>query len=96
MPTVRRSHSIDFKIKAVFEAGGSQRALKEVAARLGVHPTQLSHWKKQATDVLETHWPNSPKTSGKSNRTEKEFQEMERLVGKMAFELEYYKKKLGC
>jgi hypothetical protein len=39
---------------------------------------------------------NSPKTSGKSNRAEKEFQEMERLVGKMAFELEYYKKKLGC
>jgi transposase-like protein len=66
--------------------------MKEVAARLGVHPPQFSHWKKQAADVLETHWPNSPKTSGKSNCTEKEFQEMERLIRKMALELEYYKK----
>jgi putative transposase len=86
---VRHSHSVNIKNKAVFEDGSSQCAMKEVAARLGVHPTQLSRWKKQATDVLETHWPNSPKISGKSNRTEKEFKEMERLVGKMAFELEY-------
>ncbi|MDR2199858.1 MAG: transposase [Deltaproteobacteria bacterium] len=92
MPIARHSHSVDFKIRAVFEAGGSQRAMKEVAAKLGVRPTQLGHWKKQAADVLETHWPNSPKISWKSKHAEKEFQEMERLVGKMALELEYYKK----
>jgi transposase len=57
---VRHSHSVNFKIKAVFEAGSSQCTMKEVAARLGVHPTQLSHWKKQATDVLETHLAKFP------------------------------------
>ncbi|MDR2198454.1 MAG: transposase [Deltaproteobacteria bacterium] len=71
MPTVRHSHSVNFKIRAVFEAGSSQCTMKEVAARLGVHPTQLSHWKKQATDVLETHWPIPRKPAGKATAPRK-------------------------
>ena len=50
----RKQHSAQFKAKVVVEAIRCARPVNELAARFGVHPVQIAHWKKQALEGLPT------------------------------------------
>jgi transposase-like protein len=43
----RKRHSAEFKAKVALEALKGVRTVNEVAAEYGVHPTQISQWKRQ-------------------------------------------------
>lgn len=44
----RKQYSARFKAKVVIEAIRGVRPVNELAARFGVHPAQIAHWKRQA------------------------------------------------
>ena len=46
MGTVRKHYSKEFKAKVAIEALKGQKTLSELAAEFGVHPVQISQWKK--------------------------------------------------
>ena len=50
MPVSRVRHTPEFKAKVALEAIKGQKTLNELASLYGVHPNQISRWKKQATD----------------------------------------------
>ena len=52
MTMQRRQHSGEFKAKVVLEAIRGERTLNEIAADYGVHPLQITQWKKVALDAL--------------------------------------------
>jgi len=54
MTTLRRQHSGEFKAKVVLEALRGERTLNEIAADYGVHPLQITQWKKVALEGLPT------------------------------------------
>ena len=54
MTMQRRQHSGEFKAKVVLEALRGERTLNEMAAHYGVHPLQITQWKKVALEGLPT------------------------------------------
>jgi putative transposase len=52
MTMQRRQHRGEFKAKVVLEALRGERTLNEIAADYGVHPLQITQWKKLALEAL--------------------------------------------
>lgn len=50
----RRRFTGEFKAKVALEALRGERPIQDIAAKYGVHPNQVSTWKKQAIDGLDT------------------------------------------
>ncbi len=90
---MRKRYDSSFKAHVAFEAIRGERTMAEIAALYGVHPNQMSKWKKQALDEL-------PKVfSGRYEKKEMQGKELiDRLyqqMGQMKVELDWLKKKAG-
>ena len=48
---MRKHYSATFKAEAVKELMKEEKTISQLAAELGVHPTQLKEWKKIALQV---------------------------------------------
>ena len=93
MTTLRRKHSPEFKVKAVVEAIRGQRTLNEIASEMGVHPLQISQWKKQALEALPGAFTG---VRGKRNSSvEPASAELFEEIGRLKMELEWLKKRVG-
>ena len=46
MTSNRKRHSAEFKAKVALEAAKEIKTLNELAPHYGVHPAQISQWKK--------------------------------------------------
>ena len=62
----RRRFTGEFKAKVALEALRGERPIQDIAAKYGVHPNQVSTWKKQAVDGL------SDVFSDKAEKTERD------------------------
>ena len=62
----RKNHSPEFKAKVALEAIREEMTLAELAKKYGVHPNQVSTWKKQAVDGLSSVF------SDKAEKTERD------------------------
>jgi len=87
----RRQHSEQFKFKVALEAAKGLRTVNEIAGEYGVHPNQVSSWKKQ---LLEDG-PGVFSRSRERERTGAAEQESElyEQIGRLKMELEWLKKK---
>lgn len=93
MPDRRKSFTAEFKTKMALEAIKGERTLLEISSLYGVHPHQITKWKKQALDGL-------PEILSDRRRKPKEEQEelVTRLyqeIGQLKVELDWLKKKSG-
>ncbi len=69
---IRKQHSSEYKAKVVLAALREDRTLSELSSEYGVHPVQISQWKKAATRGLAQVFERN----GKSTLKEKEGQEL--------------------
>lgn len=93
MVGMRRKFDGAFKARVALEAIRGDRTVSEIAAAYGVHPNQISKWKKQALDEL-------PKIfSGRYEKTETQGKELVdqlyQQIGHLKVELDWLKKKAG-
>lgn len=94
MTTKRTRHTAGFKFKVALEAAKELKTRSQIASEFGVHPTQVSQWKKElvanGSHLFETTRPK---------RKEKEQLEQETAlyeqIGRLKMELEWLKKKAG-
>ena len=54
MSVHRKRYSAEEKTKVAIEAIKGQKTLNELAAEYGVHPSQITQWKKQAVEEIGT------------------------------------------
>ena len=47
MSKKRRQYSAQYKFKVAMEAAKGQRTLSELSSETGIHPNQISSWKRQ-------------------------------------------------
>ncbi len=87
----RKRHSPDFKLKAVLAVLKGDKTANELAGELGVHPVQLSEWKKQ---FIENGTGIFEKVHKKSKENPQEESELYEQIGRLKMELEWLKKKL--
>ena len=88
----RTTRTAVFKKKVVLETLREDKTLAQIASEHGVHPVQITKWKKELLDGIEALF-------GKNGKQRKEGQQerevLERKIGQLTIELDYLKKKLG-
>jgi transposase-like protein len=93
MKTPRKSHNGQFKAKVAIEAIRGLKTINEIASHFGVHPNQVTAWKKQALCELPQIFSNG------RVRTQKAEQELKAAlyeeIGRLKVELGWLKKKSG-
>jgi transposase-like protein len=90
MTRKRTRHSAEFKAKVALEAAKDISTLNELATKYGVHPAQISQWKKQLLDGLSGIFTTQKK---KTDDTQK-LDELYRQIGEVTVERDWLKKKL--
>ena len=89
----RKRHSAAFKAKVALEAAKQTKTVAELAKTYQVHPVQISQWKKQLLDGVETLF-------GDGRRREREDgqalqAELYERIGRLNMEVEWLKKSVA-
>jgi transposase-like protein len=88
----RRRHSSAFKARVALEALKGQKTLNELASEFGVHPVQITQWKRQLLEASPGIFE-----SGSASRREREQEQLvEQLyqqIGHLKMEVDWLQKK---
>ena len=95
--TKRRKFTPAFKAKIALEALSGEKTIQEIAAKYGLHPTQVSTFKREAIEGLEEVFSKSGKSSsgGKSEITTKDVEALHAKIGRLTIENDFLSKGLG-
>ena len=94
MKRQRKQYSEDLKAKIAVEAVKGQRTIQEIASHYGIHPNQVTQWKKQLLSrELQRFSQTVETTLGEADEQMKA--ELYQQVGKLQVELDWLKKKSG-
>lgn len=93
MARKRKQYTGAFKAKLALEAIKGQRTVQELATAHGVHPNQITTWKKQLLASAEDIFSGARERREESDEQEKD--ELYRQVGKLQVELDWLQKKSG-
>lgn len=89
----RRNFSAEMKGRIALEAVKGQKTIQEIASHYGVHPNQVTNWKRQAIEGLSSLFADRrsrPDTSEETVRAE-----LYQQIGEMKVELDWLKKRSG-
>ena len=87
----RRIHSGEFKFKVALDAAKGLKTLNELSSEHGVHPNQISAWKRELLKSGATIFSNR---SARQQREQEALQsELYEQIGRLKMELEWLKKK---
>ena len=93
MSKKRRQHSAQFKAQVGLDALKGIESVHAIAAKHGVHPGQISQWKKEVCERLPEVFAGKPDADAvAAKEREKELYEE---IGRLKMELEWLKKKAG-
>ena len=93
MTMQRRQHSGEFKAKVALEAIRGERTTNELAAEYGVHPVQITQWKKVALEELSKIF--SSRRGAKQKDEDALKAALYQQIGQLKVELDWLKKKVG-
>ena len=89
----RQERTGQFKARIVLEALKGHKTINEIASRHGVHPVQVTQWKRQVLEELPAVFADR---HGRAMReAEDEKARLYEQIGRLKVELEWVKKKLG-
>ena len=89
----RRQFSAEFKARVAREALKEGKTIAELSAQFGVHPNQISHWKRQLLDAAPGIFSRRPEQARKEH--DELTDRLYRQVGQLQVELDWLKKKSG-
>lgn len=87
----KRRFSALEKLKVAMEAIKGELTIAEISSKYSVHSTQISKWKKQAQEYLQSGFANRLETS--TDYYEKQLAELYQQIGKLKVENDFLKKK---
>src|SRR4051794_14818666 len=91
MARIRKKYSPAFKAQVALEAAKQAKTIAELAKQFQVHPVQISQWKKQLLDGMETLFQNG--SAARQPDPEKIQTELYEQLGRLQMELAWVKKK---
>ena len=86
----RRRRSAQFKFKVALEAARGIKTLNQLASEYGLHPTQISEWKRRLLDEGASIF--SATTARQQREREALQAELYEQIGRLKMELEWLKK----
>jgi len=91
MSNKRRRYSAEFKFQVALEAAKSLKTINELASEHGVHPNQISQWKRELLDSGPSLFSNQ---RDRQQREQEGLQaELYEQIGRLKMDLEWLKKK---
>ena len=87
----RKNYNSQFKAKVALEADCGRLTINEISKEFGVHPNQISKWKKQFLASLPQIFENSK--SGTTADNEELVNQLYQQIGQLKVELDWLKKK---
>jgi transposase-like protein len=91
MGRTRRTFSAQQKTQIAVEALRERQTLSEIAQKFDVHPSQITAWKKQVLDGMQTLF-EQPRQQDTQQQEEK-IALLYQQIGQLQFELDWLKKK---
>jgi len=88
----RKRHSAQVKGKVALEAIKGQKTVNEIASEYGVHPTQITQWKKQVLEELPQIFSSRRAKGEQAEEALKATLYQE--IGQLKVELDWLKKKV--
>ena len=89
----KKRHSPEFKAKVALEALKGVKPLHTLASEAGIHPVQITQWKKRAQELVAEGFRERRKKE--ASQDEKLKEELYKQIGQMKVELDWLKKKSG-
>ncbi len=91
MSKKRKQHSSEFKAKVALAAVRGDETVPQLAARHGLHPTQINTWKKQLTEQAAELF-----SRGNSNKkVNGDVDDLHRVIGQLTVERDFLVRKLN-
>ena len=87
MSKKRRNHEPSFKAKVALAAIRGDQTISEVASQFGVHPNQVSSWKKIALDNLESLFAGNH--TAFSDHHDEEIKNLHAKIGELTVERDF-------
>ena len=87
----RKRYDGRFKAQVAIEAIKNQQTTAQIASEYGVHPNQVSQWKKQVLDQLPQLFATGRSKS--TTDTDQLVDELYRQIGQLKVELDWLQKK---
>ena len=88
--TKKKRHTAKFKFSVALDAAKETKTLNELASQHGIHPVQISQWKKLLLDGGESIFTPQKKNTS----LQKKLDDLHRTVGEITMERDWLKKKL--
>lgn len=93
MKKQRKTYSSDLKVRIALEAIKGQKTINEIAGHYGVHPNQVTQWKKQALEGLPEIFSHRRARTAEDDEALKA--QLYQQIGQLKVELDWLKKKVG-
>ncbi len=90
MPGKRKRHAAAFKAKVALEAAKQHKTVAELAKTFQVHPVQISQWKKQLLDGIDSLFSDARKREHEDGQAVQA--ELYEQIGRLKMEVEWLKK----
>lgn len=87
----RRTIAAETKVKVALAALRGEKTINQIAADFGVHPVQISQWKKELTENATELFRDRRARDDQ----EKLVAELYQQIGQLQYELNWLKKKVG-
>jgi transposase-like protein len=91
MTGTRKRHSAAFKARVALEAAKQTKTLAELARTFQVHPVQISQWKKQLLDGVESLFGDGHRRE--QDQSQAIQAQLYEQIGRLNMEVEWLKKK---
>lgn len=93
MGATRKRHTASFKAKVALEAAKQTRTAAELAKAFQVHPVQISQWKKQLLDGVESLFRDGRRRDRDDHEAVQA--ELYERIGRLNMEVEWLKKSVA-
>ena len=91
--TKRKRYSAEFKAKVALEAIKGEQTIQELGSRYGVHPNQITNWKRQAIDNMAETF--SPKAERARSNDDPQIKELHAKIGQLTVERDFLANAFG-
>ena len=81
------------KARVVLESLKNEKTIAELASDYGIHPNQITQWRKQVLEELPALFSSKQAKDEKAREEEKE--ELLKQIGQLKVEVDWLKKKSG-